>query len=368
MTLPFYQQGQTARQVHVGIPNNLWEEEHGRQGFYGPVSHVYHAHPPTSWQDIDGPLKPRAYDLLELPATHDVDAGKTWLLGNEDVRVALLRFNATPSYAHRNADGDEVLFIHQGEGTLHTDYGVLPFAAGWYVVVPKGVTYRWQVNAPCTVLAFETTGAVGLPERGLLGQHALFDPDCILRPALQPYPEAHDAGTWPVRIQRLGQTTVVTYPYDPIAAVKGWKGNLYPFALNTQDIRPVSSHLMHLAPSIHTTFVCQGAVVCTFMPRPLEQDPAAVRVPFYHRNIDYDELLFYHDGDFFSRDGIKPGMATHHPAGIHHGPHPKAFAASWQKTHTDELAVMLDTVKPLTATVNAAELEWPDYYRSWQTT
>jgi homogentisate 1,2-dioxygenase len=363
---PYHQQGQVNKQAHVAIPEGLWEEEHGRDGFYGPVSHVLHRHPPTGWTRIDGPLKPRAYDGRQLPATHDMDAGKTWLLGNEDVRIGLVRFDESTPYAQRNADGDEVFFVHKGRGQLQTDYGWLPVEPGYYLVIPKGVTCRWTVTDALTLLLFETTAPITGPDRGLMGQHALYDPNCLIRPELKPTETDDNNASWPVRIQRLGQLTTVTYPFDPLD-VAGWKGNLYPFALNTQDIRPVHSHAMHVAPSVHTTFQCQGAVICTFLPRPLEQDPQAIRVPFYHRNIDYDEFIFYHDGDFFSRDGIAPGMMTLHPAGIHHGPHPKAFAASWQKSATQEVAVMLDSVKPLMASLDAASIENPDYYLSWQT-
>jgi homogentisate 1,2-dioxygenase len=362
---PFHQQGQVSQQAHVNIPDGLWEEEFGRDGFYGPVSHVYHKQPPTGWQQIDGPLKPRAYDSRALPVAHDFNAGKTWLLGNEDVRIGTVKCDESTPYAQRNVDGDEVLFVHQGQGQLQTDFGWLPVEPGYYLVIPKGVSVRWHVTQPLHLLLFETTGPVTGPDRGLMGQHALYDPNCLIRPVLKASEPASSSKFFQVRVQRLGQITTLTYPTDPLD-VAGWKGNLYPLALNTADIRPVHSHRMHLAPSVHTTFQCPGAVICTFLPRPLEQDPQAVRVPFYHRNIDYDEFIFYHDGDFFSRDGIAPGMMTLHPAGIHHGPHPKAYAASWQKTATEEVAVMLDSVKPLTASLDAASLENPRYYMSWK--
>jgi homogentisate 1,2-dioxygenase len=157
----------------------------------------------------------------------------------------------------------------------------------------------------------------------------------------------------------------VFYPFHPLD-VAGWKGDLAPWRLNVRHICPVMSHRVHLPPSVHTTVTGHNWVVCTFLPRPLETEPGAVRVPFYHRNIDYDEVIFYHSGDFFSRDGIRPGMVTFHPQGIHHGPHPKAVEASWQKTATEEVAVMIDTINPLQPTPEATDAEWGDYWQTWQ--
>jgi homogentisate 1,2-dioxygenase len=375
MTFPFHTQGQVATQAHVAVPDGLFEEEHGRQGFYGPVSHVYHRHAPTGWSRIDGPLQPRAYKLNALPeAAYDMEAGKTWLLGHDTLRMGLVQFTETNTYISRNADGDELYFIHAGHGHLQTDYGWLPVQPGSYVLLPKGVSYRWCVAAPLTLLLIESTQPFTLPPRGAMGQHAPFDPNCLIKPVLQTpalaKALANDKGEpvtqWPVRIKRFDQMTQVVYPFDPLD-VAGWKGNLYPCVLQVRDIRPVHSHRLHLPPSVHATWQAGEAVVCTFLPRPLETDPLAQQVPFYHRNIDYDEVIFYHDGDFFSRDGlITPGMLTWHPAGIHHGPHPKAYANQHQHTHTQEIAVMLDSPSPLMATMEAASIELEGYAMSWQ--
>ncbi len=154
------------------------------------------------------------------------------------------------------------------------------------------------------------------------------------------------------------------YPFNPLDVI-GWKGDLTVWKINLRDIRPVMSHRAHLPPSAHSTFVTEGAVVCSFVPRPLEQDPDALRVPFYHRNTDYDEFIFYHDGDFFSRDNIKAGMCTLHPRGIHHGPHPKALANQHKKTHTDEYAVMLDGLNPIHVLPDGEKVEWKEYWASW---
>ncbi|MBY0403778.1 MAG: homogentisate 1,2-dioxygenase, partial [Cyanobacteria bacterium] len=211
-------------------------------------------------------------------------------------------------------------------------------------------------------LVIESFSQIKQPNRGLMGQHALYDPAMIKTPS--PAPIVEEGVEWEVRIKRENQLTSVYYPFNPMDVV-GWKGDLSVWQLNVKDIRPVMSHRAHLAPSVHTTFLGAGFVVCTFLPRPLEEDPAAMRVPFYHRNIDYDEVLFYHDGNFFSRHGIDAGMITFHPQGIHHGPHPKAVEASKKKSQTDEIAVMVDTLKPLKMTPEAFQAEWKEYHMSW---
>jgi homogentisate 1,2-dioxygenase len=267
----------------------------------------------------------------------------------------------------RNADGDEVQFVHAGRGRFETDYGVLAYEPGDYVVIPKGTTYRTVVEGGESLfLIMETPAPVRLPDRGLLGHHALFDPGVITTP--EPAPEAPDDGReWEVRIKRDGVYTRVTYPFHPIDVV-GWKGDLWAAKLNVRDFRPVTSPRYHLPPSVHATFQAGGMLLSTFAPRPLESDPQALRVPFYHRNMDYDEVLFYHRGAFFSRAGIQPGMLTLHPQGIHHGPQPQAVEASKGKTETNEVAVMIESSRPFTVLPELEPVELKDYALSWSKT
>jgi homogentisate 1,2-dioxygenase len=172
---------------------------------------------------------------------------------------------------------------------------------------------------------------------------------------------------WTVEVKKRGQVSTITYPYFPMNAV-GWHGDLAPVKLNVRDIRPVVSHRYHLPPSVHTTFLSDRFVVCTFAPRPFETDPGAIKVPFFHNNDDFDEVLFYHAGDFFSRDNIKAGMMTFHPSGFTHGPHPKALTKMLKqdKPMTDEYAVMIDTRDPLDVGAEAEAMENPDYVNSWK--
>jgi homogentisate 1,2-dioxygenase len=172
---------------------------------------------------------------------------------------------------------------------------------------------------------------------------------------------------WQVVIKRHNALSTVTYPFNPLDAI-GWHGNIAVARINWRDIRPLMSHRYHLPPSAHSTFVADGFVICTFVPRPIESDPGALKVPFYHNNDDYDEVIFYHAGDFFSRDNIKPGMLTFHPAGFTHGPHPKAFAKAMSepKKFTDEVAVMIDTRSALEQGPGLSAVEWTGYVDSWK--
>ncbi len=357
--------GKTAQQAHVGLPQGTFEEEHGRKGFYGKSAHLYHAHPPTGWIRFEGKLRPHCIDCNKLQPSDQRDAkgGPVAFLGNEDVTLLVSRRTDPMPFYFRNADGDELLFVHRGEGTVETDFGPLTFEKGDYIIIPRAVTYRIVPSSKDNFfLIVESKTEFNQPDKGIVGQHALYDPAVIVTP--EPKPNLDDRNEWEVRIKVDNEFSTVVYPFNPIDVV-GWKGDLTAWKLNMRDIRPIMSHRAHLPPSAHTTFVTQGAVVCSFLPRPLEQDPEAMRVPFFHRNTDYDEFIFYHDGNFFSRDNITPGMATLHPRGIHHGPHPKALANQAKRTQTEEYAVMLDGLNPIRVLPAGEAAEWKEYWKSW---
>jgi homogentisate 1,2-dioxygenase len=357
--------GRFASQAHVRLPEGTYEEEHGRKGFYGKSAHLYHAHPPTGWIRFEGKLRPHCFDLNQVEPSdmHDSEGTPIAVLGNSDIQICISRRSQPMPFYYRNADGDELIFVHRGEGTIETDFGPLAFEKGDYVVMPRAVTYR---IAPETTdnffLVIESRTEFNPPEKGLIGQHALYDPAVVTTPE----PDAHtgDDREWEIRIKVENEISKVVYPFNPLDVV-GWKGDLTAWKVNMRDIRPIMSPRAHLPPSAHSTFVTGGAVVCTFLPRPLEQDEDAMRVPFFHRNTDYDEFIFYHDGDFFSRDNVKAGMATLHPRGIHHGPHPKALLNQKKKTQTDESAVMLDGLNPIHVLPAGEQVEWKDYWKSW---
>jgi homogentisate 1,2-dioxygenase len=288
------------------------------------------------------------------------------MMQSQDVSLYFSTHAETMSYFVRNADGDEVKFVHQGTGRFETDYGTVSYEPGDYVVIPKGTTYRTHVDTgPSLFLIIETPEAITVPDRGPLGQHALFDKGVLVAPELGTLnPPESEGRQWEVYIKRQGDRTRVVYPFYPMDVV-GWKGDLWVAKLNVRDFRPVTSPRYHLPPSVHGTFQAGGCLVSTFVPRPLESDPEALRVPFYHRNTDYDEVLFYHQGEFFSRAGVEPGMLTLHPQGIHHGPQPQAVQASKGKTHTSEVAVMIESKTPFTVRPELEAIEIKDYALSW---
>lgn len=370
-------EGIASRQAHADLPPGTYERELGKEGFYGPATQMYHRHPPTGWTSWEGPLRPRAFDLNRLlheDESHN-DATSPWnaadLLCNAALRISYWRLPARMTDLARNADGDQLLFIHQGAGDLFCDYGHLAITAGDYIMIPRGTMWRIDCASSMDILLVEATGSsFQLPERGLVGAHAIFDPAILDVPAIDGPFRAQQQGRrdWRVRIKRRNEISTVTYPFNPLDAV-GWHGDLAPVRLNVKDIRPVMSHRVHLPPSAHTTFVANGFVVCTFVPRPFETDPGAIKVPFFHNNDDFDEVIFYHRGDFFSRDNIRPGMMTLHPSGFTHGPHPKALESMLapKKKQTDEYAVMVDARDPLDVAPAAMSAEWSDYADSWMT-
>jgi len=361
--------GRVTRQAHVDVPSGTVEEEYGRQGFFGRASHLYRSAAPVGWTRIEGELRPRSLVCAELPGLAEGDylASRVAFLRNADVTLSFARVTGEMPYAFRNADGDEVLFVHAGAGRIETDFGPLAYSPGDYLVIPRGTVYRLRPSGVTELLVIETRGEVDLPERGLLGRHALFDADVLEVPTPEPAAAEPGRSEWELRIQRSSAVTRVFYPFDPLNTV-GWKGEVSVLRLNVKDIRPVSSERYHLPPSAHATFVAEGVYICTFLPRPLEDaGSGSLQVPFYHSNVDYDEVLFYHRGDFFSRVGMRAGMVTLHPQGIHHGPQPGAAERAARKLRTDEVAVMIDTRRPLELTAAARAAESPDYWKSWQT-
>lgn len=362
-----FNKGQTAKQAHVGIPAGLYEEEYGRNGFYGRYSHLYRTAPPVAWSRIEGQLRPRAFDCnRQQRDTEDFVAARARCLFNSDVSIEFAALQKEMRYYFRNADGDELFFVHEGGGTLECDFGVLTYETGDYLLIPRGTVYRLLPAKPSRFLIIEARGEVRFPERGMLGQQALYDPAVLRVPELTEMRAPAGVTECEIKIKRGGELSSVFYPHCPLNTV-GWRGTLTVWQLNVRDIRPISCDRVHLPPSVHTTFVAPAFIVCSFLPRPLETgDPEALKVPFFHSNIDYDEVLFYHAGDFFSREGIDAGMLTFHPQGIQHGPQPQALARSKELTRTDEVAVMVDARHPLQVDDGANAIENKNYWQSWQ--
>jgi homogentisate 1,2-dioxygenase len=361
--------GQASRQAHVNLPPGTYEREMGKDGFFGPATFFYHRHPPTGWSGFDGPLRPHAFDLTKLKAGDNCPWNARNVLFNAHFKMRYWSLTARMDHLVRNADGDELLFVHVGSGELYCDFGHLLITAGDYIVIPRGTMWRLECAAPVQALLMEATNAsYQLPERGLLGPHALFDEAMLDVPEIDAaFKAQQDEKPWQVRIKCRGAVSVATFPYNPLDAV-GWHGDLNVCRINVKDLRPVASHRYHLPPSAHTTFVSNRFVVCTFAPRPFETDPDAIKIPFFHNNDDFDEVIFYHAGDFFSRDNIHPGMVSFHPGGFTHGPHPRALTRmlTQSKPSTDEYGVMIDCRDPLEIGDGGIESEWAGYVDSWK--
>ncbi len=362
-------EGESSRQAHCDLPAGTYERELGKEGFFGPAAHMHHRHPPTAWVRFDGDLRPRAFDTTRLDGFGPNPWDATELLSNAHVRLRIGEKRESLDQQARNADGDELLFIHQGAGQLFCDYGRLEVGEGDYLMLPRSTMWRLESAQPMRLLLIEATNSSYLlPDKGLLGPHAIFDPAMLDYPRIdEAFLAQQDETEWQVLVKRNRAVTAITYPFNPLDAT-GWHGDLMPVRINWRDIRPLMSHRYHLPPSAHTTFVANRFIVCTFVPRPFETDPGALKVPFFHNNDDYDEVIFYHAGQFFSRDNIHPGMITLHPCGFTHGPHPKALRNAFEQASpgTDEVAVMVDTRDALEVSAGAEPIEWPQYVDSWQ--
>ena len=357
-----------------------YEEVVTTGGFGRAYSICYHLRPPTRVRKIE-PAGEVALDVVAeatlrhhhfrtrgLKPSGDPISGRVPLLVNDDVIMARCRPAQPQTELYRNADADEVIFVHQSQGSLHTLFGVLPFKPFDYIVIPRCTTYRIEF-APGTqpdLLVFESRGSVVIPNRYL-------NPDGQIRLGA-PYserdfhgPEGIETvdreGDTPVLIKdgrRLTRYTLGQHPFD----VVGWDGMVYPFTFNADDFEPITG-TVHQPPPIHQTFDAPGFVICTFAPRMLDTHPEAIKVPWAHSNVQADEVLYYVRGRFGSRRGVEEASITLHPRGIPHGPHPGTIVASRTMTRTDELAVMMDTVRPLSLTRQALDLDDAEYPYSW---
>ncbi|MFN2590752.1 MAG: homogentisate 1,2-dioxygenase, partial [Actinomycetota bacterium] len=326
---------------------------------------LYRLHPPTAWIRIEGDLQPKAFDLNGIKPADLTEAEGDWqrILWNDDMAIYVSRRSEAMPYFLRDADGDVCYFVHRGRGLLETDYGPLTYREGDFLVVPKGTTHRVVPEGGETFLyAVEGRGGYRLPDRGILGRHALFDPGVLETPEPDPHDEE---GQFEVRVKRAGTYTTLTFPFHPLDVV-GWQGDLCPVRLHKEDFRPIVSPRYHVPPSVHAVWKSDGFEIGLFAPRPTETgDPTALRVPFFHSNIDKDEVLFYHQGQFFSRAGIGEAFITHHPQGLHHGPQAAAIEASKTKEFADEYAVMVEADLPLQRDDALEAVDVEGYATSW---
>lgn len=357
-----------------------YEQLFGTEGFSGMSALLYHMHRPTQVSEIGETLdiKPeialehnmKAYRFrgFEVKPKDDYLESRTPVLVNNDCYIELAApRQSMKDYLYKNVDADEVIFIHEGEGTMHTLMGDLDFSYGDYLVVPRGMIYQMEFKTSANrLLIIQSFSPVYTPKRyrnhfGQLLEHSPFCERDIRRPHyLKPTDEK---GAFLVKIKKedkLYQFTYATHPFD----VVGWDGYNYPYAFSIHDFEPITGRV-HMPPPIHQTFETAGFVICSFVPRLYDYHPQAIPAPYNHSNIDSDEVLYYVDGDFMSRNNIEKGNITIHPAGAVHGPHPGAAERSIGKKDTQELAVMVDTFKPLKMTKQAMEIADEEYWKSW---
>lgn len=356
------------------------EEVMGIHGFSGVQSILYHLYPPTQIRAVEplgaaepayeptGPLQHRLLKAAGIPEGGDAITGRIPLLGNSDVVLYVARPTAPMTYWYKHAQGDDVLFIHEGTGTLESQYGLLPYHPGDYLVIPTGVMWRLLPDAGSAqrMLVVEALGHITPPSRYLndYGQFLEHSPYCErdIRPPSQLVTH-EETGEFEVRVKARGQLTRFIYGHHPLDVV-GWDGHLWPFAFNIADFEPITGRI-HQPPPVHQTFDGPGFVLCSFVPRLFDYHPQAIPAPYNHSNVDSDEVLYYVEGNFMSRRGVERASLTVHPNGIPHGPHPGTYEGSIGKARTDELAVMVDTFRPLRLTSAAIALEDPNYAFSW---
>lgn len=344
-----FNKGRTPRQAHVDL-DGLKDDELGRQGFTGRAAQLYRRNDPTKYR-VEGNYRLRNLNGNKLEPA-DLADPRGWpmpLFENEDCRVLLSRRSAVMPVYRRNVRGDEVHFVHRGTGTFETEFGSISYEPGDYVVIPKATTYRVVPDTSDNfMLLCETVGELEIPDFGALGRHAPFDPTLLTVPEPQIL-ESDGQEEWEVVVLHGDETSSLFYTHNP-CDVEGWKGDLFPFKFNIRDWNSIMSDGLHLPPSIHTFMAADGVIVCHFLPRPAETKPGAERVPYYHRNADYDELILYHGGTFLGHD-LPTGLIAHSPQGIHHGA-PEELREHARSTHdeidrVDWQMISVDTRRPL---------------------
>lgn len=383
--MPFYQKlGKIPHKRHTVFRQengDLYHEQlFGTAGFDGMSTLLYHVQPPTAIKEVRGEkniapeiafeknLLPRSFKGYQITPHKDYLDSRNPVLVNSDVYIELAAPQASmKDYFYKNADADEVIFVHRGSGKLRTQLGNIDFAYGDYLVVPRGMIYQLEFNDDDNrLLIIQSFHPIFTPKRyrNWFGQLLEHSPYCErdMRPPSEL--ETHnEEGEFLIKIKKQDIVYDYVYAHHPFNVV-GWDGYNYPYAFSIHDFEPITGRV-HLPPPIHQTFETSAFVICSFVPRLYDYHPDSIPAPYNHSNIDSDEVLYYVDGDFMSRNNIEHGQITLHPAGIAHGPHPGAYERSIGKKETQELAVMIDTFKPLKVTKSALGIELEGYEKSW---
>ncbi len=357
-----------------------YEQLFGTIGFDGMSTNSYHEHRPTMVREIRGQysVKPeialenhlKSYRLkgFQVPPQPDYLDSRKVVLTNSDVSIILSApQKSMEDYFFKNADADELIFVHQGTGILRTHLGNLDFKYGDYLMVPRGIIYKLDFDTEVNrFFIVESRRPIYTPKRyrnwfGQLLEHSPFCERDLRRPQTL---ETHDEkGEFLIKIKKQDEIFDMVYASHPFDVV-GYDGYNFPYAFSIHDFEPITGRI-HQPPPVHQTFETDAFVVCSFVPRKYDYHPQSIPAPYNHSNIDSDEVLYYVDGDFMSRNDIEPGHISLHPAGIPHGPHPGAVERSIGQTETEELAVMVDTFKPLKVTVEGLAISDDSYHKSW---
>ncbi|MBL4707262.1 MAG: homogentisate 1,2-dioxygenase [Flavobacteriales bacterium] len=361
----------------------LYQEElFGTAGFAGMSSLLYHIYPPTCVKEFGEPVNVRPKVIVEdnmkalsfqgfnIKAEADYIKSRKTLFVNNDMHIGLAAPQAfSKDYFFKNADADEMIFIHKGSGKLRTNYGSLDFKYGDYLIVPRGTIYHIDFDTEDNrLLIVESFSPILTPKnyRNHFGQLLEHSPFCERDFRLPKDLETHDKkGEFKIYIKKKGILYSYIYENHPFDVV-GWDGFNYPYAISIFDFEPLTGRI-HMPPPIHQQFEGNNFVICSFVPRLYDYHPEAIPAPYHHSNVDADELLYYVDGDFMSRNNIEKGQITLHPGGVPHGPHPGAIERSVGQKETKELAVMIDPFNPVSITEEAIKIEVNEYYKSWIT-
>lgn len=379
----YHRMGAVPRKRHTAMRKDdgslYYEELMGNKGFTGPSSLVYHLYRPTQirsvrlvkelrWQaEADATLRHRHFRVHNLPACASPVCDRAPVLFNADVAISYVQPAKEDDFFYRNAQGDEVVFVAEGQGVLESQFGELAFRQGDYLVIPRGIVHRYRFSAGLQrFLAIESGSYVRTPQRyrnehGQLTENSPYSERDIRRP--EKLNTRDEKGEFPILVKKNNSLIEMVLDHHPFD-VAGWDGYYYPWAFNIEDFEPRVGRV-HLPPPVHQTFEGDAFVICSFCPRPYDFDPNAVPAPYNHSNVMSDEVIYYANSEFMSRTGIERGSMTLHPDGLPHGPQPGRAEASIGQKQTNELAVMVDTFRPLLVSEQAASVEDPGYYRSW---
>lgn len=357
-----------------------YEQLFGTEGFHGMSSLLYHINRPTQIKKIgnavdcspkaaiDKNITPRLVKGFHVEPTDDFIEDRTIFFFNQDLTIGVSApKKSMTQYFYKNGNADEMLFIHEGSGILKTLVGNINFEYGDYLIIPRGTIYQLEfTDENNRLLVVESFSPIKTPSRyrnefGQLLEHSPFcERDIKLPSFVEPIDEK---GDFLIKVKKDGMLHDITYATHPFDVV-GWDGYFFPYGFSIHNFEPITGRI-HLPPPIHQTFEAHNFVVCSFVPRLYDYHPDSVPAPYNHSNIDSEEVLYYVDGDFMSRNHIEKGFFTLHPGGIPHGPHPGAMERSIGKTNTEELAVMIDPFKPLKLTQEALDLQDETYVKSW---